>query len=200
MKRLLRIIIFLLWVPLELTAQLVDFYEAITAVETPAGVVLNWTLREGNTCNGQLIQRSIDSLVYEDIGEITGICGSLLESKPYTYIDENPVYNQTVYYRIFAGGQGYSYSIATFFIEVEYGDFLVMQDLQSKTIHIVFKNIASNQYQLTVSDIHGRVYTSIEVANAESQLTVHESHSGFLLLTLTNLSNGTALTKKVSVF
>lgn len=69
---------------------------------------LNWTIIGGNTCNGTLIQRSSDGNTFETIGEIAGICGSPEVDVPYVFIDENPEANQTNYYRLELGSQGFT--------------------------------------------------------------------------------------------
>jgi hypothetical protein len=181
-------------------AQLVDFYEAITAIETPSGVLINWTMQEGNTCNGQIIQRSLDTISYADIGEISGICGSLLEPKAYNFIDENPVFNQPVFYRIFAGGRGYSFSISTFFMDIDYGDFLVRHDRTSNQIALFIKKLSSESYQLILFNTEGKELFFEPDAKSENYINLDHQYQGVLLITLLNKTNGNIFTKKVMIF
>lgn len=71
-------------------------------------VHLKFTMLQGSICTGIKIYRGIDSLNTSEIGEIPGICGSLLEPVIYDYIDDKPEYNQTNYYKIDLSGLGYS--------------------------------------------------------------------------------------------
>ena len=47
--------------------------------ENSGRVSLDWQIGAGNTCNGTIILHSIDSVEFNPIGEIVGICGSTTE-------------------------------------------------------------------------------------------------------------------------
>jgi len=53
-------------------------------------VFISCTIGSGNVCNGIEIWRSMDSINFNIVGDIPGICGSLAEPVNYYFIDENP--------------------------------------------------------------------------------------------------------------
>ena len=59
-------------------------------------VLLAWTIKSGNVCNGIQIYRSPteDSLNFELIEDIQGVCGDLSSPVTYTFTDEHPKQNQ----------------------------------------------------------------------------------------------------------
>ncbi len=71
-------------------------------------VYLSCIISSGNICNGIDILRSTDSVIFESIGSIAGTCGSINSPTTYSFIDESPVFNQTLYYKFGFGGYGES--------------------------------------------------------------------------------------------
>ena len=69
-------------------------------------VLLNWVTRPGSTCDGVDVMRSTDSLSFETIYHIPGICGGPNTAISYTYLDERPVANFRNYYRLGLGSSG----------------------------------------------------------------------------------------------
>ena len=70
----------------------------LSAIKDKNRVIINWTIKRGNSCIGIGIFRSVDRTNYELIGEIQGICGSTEFAQAFHFIDENPVKNKTNYY------------------------------------------------------------------------------------------------------
>jgi hypothetical protein len=63
-------------------------------------VTMQFTINSGNTCNGIDILRSIDSIHYSVIGNISGVCGSTTDDVTYSFTDFNPVINFDNYYKL----------------------------------------------------------------------------------------------------
>ncbi|MBK7247105.1 MAG: hypothetical protein IPI05_05505 [Flavobacteriales bacterium] len=55
--------------------------------DLPNGVLVNWTIHGGSTCDGQDVERSTDSVNFVMVHRIQGICGSSESSTPYTWFD-----------------------------------------------------------------------------------------------------------------
>lgn len=71
-------------------------------------VSIDWTMIGGNTCDGTRIMRSTDSLNFETVGTISGLCGDIVEPVPYNFIDHTAPEMATLYYRLELGLNGYS--------------------------------------------------------------------------------------------
>ncbi|MBS3912979.1 MAG: hypothetical protein KG003_00615 [Bacteroidetes bacterium] len=63
-------------------------------------VVLNWTITTGNVCDGVDIERSSDSIHFQVIGSIPGVCGSASEPRNYTFVDTAKNLVRKYYYRL----------------------------------------------------------------------------------------------------
>ena len=67
-------------------------------------IILNWSIKKGNSCVGIGILRSENDINYTKIGEIQGICGDNESETNYTFIDESP--NHANYYVLELGASG----------------------------------------------------------------------------------------------
>lgn len=63
------------------------------------------TLSAGFTCNGIVITRSTDSLQFETVGLIGGVCGDSAASVSYSFIDSFPPTNKRLHYQLLLGGR-----------------------------------------------------------------------------------------------
>ena len=78
-----------------------------TAQYTGSEVVLAWTIKGGQQCNGVDVYRSIDSVNWVKIGGVEGICGAS-EPQYYDFIDAEPALGNLNYYKLQLGTQGFS--------------------------------------------------------------------------------------------
>ena len=65
-----------------------------------SSVKLEWRVQQGAECYDITVQRSLDSVNFEDIHLFAGACGSWEEEKYYSFTDENPAPNRINYYRL----------------------------------------------------------------------------------------------------
>lgn len=97
-----------LFLPPTAQAQEHPFLTAYTLTELPGSIRADWTIEGGNTCDGQEVQRSTDSVTFAVVHVIGGLCGDPSIPKSYTWTDEAPPELSTVHYRIKLGVEGYS--------------------------------------------------------------------------------------------
>lgn len=71
-------------------------------------IYLSWTFGSGNHCNGTRVFRSDDRVVFTEIGEISGICGTSEAPVTYSFTESLPLPNTVNYYRLELGNQGFS--------------------------------------------------------------------------------------------
>jgi hypothetical protein len=63
-------------------------------------VILSFTMKQGFFCNGVDILRSADSIHYQVIGSIEGVCGSSSWDVSYAFTDSMPQLNAKNFYRL----------------------------------------------------------------------------------------------------
>lgn len=131
-------------------------YTDFELINQPNGVQVRWTITAGNTCNGTRIERSTDSLHFEAVGEISGICGDSTVAVPYTYLDEAPPANQTIYYRLYLGGLGFSEIKSTFFIQPGPNKYWVSKHTMTGPRTVYFNNPNAAEIMVRVFNQSGQ--------------------------------------------
>ncbi len=111
----------LAWFPHAVAAQTTPLV-AFTAQQWGNHIVLSFTLRAGVQCWDVQIQRATDSLPFQTIGVIPGVCGSSSTEETYHFVDSMPVPNATNYYRIDLGWAGVSQVVAVYFVWIPPGN------------------------------------------------------------------------------
>ena len=144
-------------------AQEHPFLSHFGLTEVSGGVRLDWTMNSGSTCFGIQILRSFDGLNFEQIGAISGECGSVSEPVDYEFLDERPEAFRTHYYRLELGVNGPS-SIQTILVDqVIQGESIVLYPDGERHV-IVYTRIPLNEDALlTVHDIRGQRLVSTRV-------------------------------------
>ena len=66
-------------------------------------ITLHWSIDSGPTCNGITILRSLDTLNFEVIGNILGVCGNITSSQIYYFTDTNPISSNYNFYKLRLG-------------------------------------------------------------------------------------------------
>lgn len=123
-------------------------------------VLVSWTIEGGSTCNGIKIYRSSDSLVYQEIGSIEGICGSSAESTDYFFTDTEPVANKTNYYRLKLGNSQMSEIRSIFFSYVQPNDMIIRPNPANESIILELNKDQNSIFSLRIIDVDGRVVMS----------------------------------------
>lgn len=78
-------------------------------------VLVSWSTDSGYTCSNLVLRHSGDSIVFNEIFNVPGVCGSLQEAKSYTYIHSSPLPDQVNYYQLNYTGNTKGYFTSTFF-------------------------------------------------------------------------------------
>ncbi|MGR6088355.1 MAG: T9SS type A sorting domain-containing protein [Arcticibacter sp.] len=98
--------VFCLLLPCLANGQVDTIFKTFSLAQTENGVLIQFTMFGGATCNGIRIERSEDQVLFEKVYEIVGVCGSSSTETNYSHTDSNPIRNTTSYYRLDAGLQG----------------------------------------------------------------------------------------------
>lgn len=104
------LLLLLLWLPSQLSVAVAQEPPGtgiahFGLVQLGAGVRIEVTLEAGFTCNGIQLLRSTDSVQFETIGLIGGVCGSTTEEVSYDFYDPQPLDGRKHYYSLLLGGR-----------------------------------------------------------------------------------------------
>ena len=148
-------------------------------------VILNWTIKKGNTCFGIGIFRSTDNANYKLIGDIKGICGSSDDAISYTYIDENPVGNRTNYYVLELGFSGKTNPpLKVEFVNVSDKGYKIFPNPITEKSKIYFSNKINSNFTLNIYDLSGNRIQSLKTNQDYFELSLLNQNSFFSNLLL----------------
>lgn len=151
-------------------------------------VYLDILIRAGNTCQGIYIERSTDSTLFREIGNIPGICGSSERDEPYTFIDEQPQPDAVNYYRVRFGENGYSAVETVRYLRTGAGGYKVFPNPARNKVSILFENENRKAHSFELYSAQGQKL--LETPNIKDN-TISFSVAGFTPgLYFFRLSNG----------
>lgn len=136
-------------------AQVGDTIVNFRAEELNGNVYLTWSIKQGFTCNGVDVYRSVDSVNFTKIGDIEGICGSTAASIAYDFTDQFPEKNTRNFYRLSLGGLLNSHAISIDIIDISANKYLVVPNPVNFKSTLYFENAASVICELTIMDERG---------------------------------------------
>jgi hypothetical protein len=184
MRQIILLVILFYSHVLDCTAQVHPFLERFQAAEVEGIVVLSWTLKAGNTCNGVQIQRSAGSSSFKEIGEIPGVCGSVDDDVDYIFLDSLPVLNTPNRYRLELGNEGISQVIEIQINGLRNNDYQIRPHPVSQRSVLLFKNDQRQKLTLQFTDMNGKLV--LEIVTEQDYFTIdrNDFSAGFLLFTI----------------
>lgn len=140
------------------------------------------TLSAGFTCNGIVITRSTDSLQFETIGLIGGVCGDSAASVSYSFTDSFPPTNQRLFYQLLLGGR-----IATDTRQVVVYDFdrrplWVVPNPAKDWIEVRFDAAPGSREIILLYDARGKLLESLEIEDGLATIAVSQLQAGVYVL------------------
>lgn len=129
---------------------------SFTAIRQPNGIFLKWVIKGGKQCDGTKVFRSDESLVFEEINHVEGICGDFTEDETYTYFDSEPIPNRYNHYKLEMGFQGLTDTIQVFFEDFGSDGFLLLTETNG-SYRILFSNDNNREATIQVLDLSGKL-------------------------------------------
>lgn len=137
------------------TAQEHPFLGAYELSELEGRIRVSWTILGGSTCNGQSVERSLDSTTFVTVYAEEGICGDVSVPIPYEWIDAAPPELSTLYYRIKLGLDGYSSVRSVHFDQLTSADHRLYPSPTQGDARLVLKIAPGTPVDLLLMDAAG---------------------------------------------
>ena len=160
-------------------------------------VLLAWTIKSGNVCNGIQIYRSSneDSVNFELIEDIQGVCGDLSSAVSYTFTDETPIPNKVNYYKLLLG-QEFSNVLGIEVLLIPVGSYLLKPHPVRNSSALYFNNSNNHNFELKIFDDFGSIVYLHETNSNKFLLDSTMVASGLYYFTLQNKSNKSIINGK----
>lgn len=129
------------------------------------------TVHKGNTCQGIYIERSMDSVTFNEIGRIAGICGSADFDQGYQFTDNFPVPDKVIYYRVRFGSNGpVSRVVSIMYVAIKSDGYKLTPNPVTDNATLYFDNPDNVVYKFEVFDATGK--TSLTINGVKSDKLV----------------------------
>ncbi len=172
-----------------------SIYKDFNIYTSSGKVYITCTIQGGNTCNGITLYRSTDSLIFNQIEHLPGVCGNTDYDQKYTFIDNNPIKNARSWYKFYLGGQGYTEALSLEYYDISAG--LLIRTLNTHSYQFHFNNPLKNQYLLNLYSLSGLWLQSIAVSSETFALDTREFGNQMLLFELVNTQGNERYTGKL---
>lgn len=157
----------------------------LIAVVSDDKILLNWTLDSGSTCNGISILKSFNGQDYNEVGRISGVCGSATSQQSYSFIDESPAKNQENFYKLRFGEEQFSKPLPIYFKYIEPDKIQLFPLPANDKLCVQFNSNVNSIYQIEIRDASGTLIKRISsIQESETQVMVDDLNQGFYILIL----------------
>lgn len=119
-------------------------------------IKLHWVIDSGSTCNGIYILRSADSLNFQEIGRIEGVCGSSSSPTRYEFTDSSPISNKTNYYKLRFGYDQYSEISSLYFKDLDGKEYMIRPNPAKENLTISINNPYNKPRRFRLIDFSGQ--------------------------------------------
>jgi hypothetical protein len=124
-------------------------------------VQVDFGIEAGASCNGARLQRLNSSGNFENINEITGVCGGSEFPEYYSFQDENPIPYRLNTYRIeFGFQQGFSRTLEINFIPLTDG-LSIYPNPAYDTVNLQFENPLMEEVEIHIYSIDAKILKSL---------------------------------------
>ncbi|MBC8343438.1 MAG: T9SS type A sorting domain-containing protein [Bacteroidetes bacterium] len=172
----------LLFLSFTVTAQ--ENLRNFSAEQIGSVIYLNWTLEKGFICTGTSIERSSNQGIFEQIGQIEGICGSFDEAIEFDFADSNPLPNQANYYRLRLGSRGYSDTLTILYIHFNESAYSLSPNPVWGESKLFFTNKSNEHVILKIFDQNGKFVLEKNGNSQSFMINKHEFKPGIHLFYL----------------
>lgn len=162
-------------------------------------VYLSLEIKGGSQCNGITIFRSTDSLNYEEIGSIPGLCGSPDFAQAYEFTDPNPVPNAHNYYKVELGSQGFSSVAEVHYVELFSEGYKVYPNPITQDSRLYLKD-RDEDYAIEFYMLNGQKVATYHLDQSEQYVDLHAFNFPASMITFRASSeNGSTISGKFVV-
>lgn len=185
--------IFLLIMPFLTWSQSHPLLQDFSGFQQGDNVFLRWTFRSGSLCEGTRIERSQDGMIFTEIGEIPGICGSPEVAFTYTFTDSTPLINSVNIYRLELGNTGFTTNLQVEYLVAGVGGYSLLST--GNEFELLIADPPARNGLAQVFSTSGSLVKEFSFNNRRFLLTENISQSGVYIFRL-QYENGAVLNGK----
>ena len=162
-------------------------------------VFVRCVISSGSICNGIKIYRAEDTISFDLIGEIPGVCGNISSPVGYDFIDELPIVNKKSFYKLELGGYGFTKVKSIQLIDTKKMGFQVRPNPARGKSVIYFENDLNQSHSIEIFDFNGQIKESKIGTTQSFEVDLNEYTIGPYFFIITNLATQNQVIGKLFV-
>ncbi|MBK8955105.1 MAG: T9SS type A sorting domain-containing protein [Saprospiraceae bacterium] len=155
-----------------------------TATPSHREIILDWQMSLGQTCDGIRILHSTDSMHFQEIGFIGGICGSKTETVNYQFIHKTAKLNSINHYQLEFGNIGPGETVSVLLLD--YSDGYIIYPHPIRTHALLSFPESDPNYQLLVYSARGQIINKLETDQNYFEISALHLPPGFYFFEIIN--------------
>ena len=167
--------------------------------ELDGKVYADITLGVGNTCNGIKLLRATDTINFQEIVNVEGVCGNSSTSTNYNLIDENPILNAINFYKVLFGIDNYSETYEILILDFQENNYQIWPNPISSNGTLYFRNPLSSLCEFYLFKLTGEQLLTMVTNDNKLLLNLHEIPSGTYLFKLLETNTKSEFSGKIVV-
>lgn len=144
-----------------------DILEAFNIENVGKYIKASCIIKAGNTCAGIKLYRSTDSLNFNLINILPGVCGYDNIPAYYELLDTLPIRNTKAYYKMEFGGSGFTEILAVEFFDFNNSKIEIWPNPIDSYLQVYIENLNSEIINYTIIDNSGiQIYNATTIDNS----------------------------------
>lgn len=159
------------------------------AIRQHKGILLRWTIRGGNQCEGTKVYRAHSQLPFEQIKHISGICGGADFDETYTHLDTLQAKNVENHYQLEMGDLGFTNVVSLFYVDYGQSNHARLTDAFNGTITLLFDNAQQDVVSLQLIDRSGSIVLQQQTNSNTLTILTHLLNPGIYTYRIAGAGN-----------
>lgn len=152
--------------------------DRLSARSIGSQVQIEVTLSAGYTCNGIIITRSTDSLQFETVGLIGGVCGDSATSVSYSFTDSFPPTNKLLHYQLLLGGRIPTDTRQVVVYDFQLRPLLLAPNPAKDWVEVRFEAPAGSAEPVLLLGLQGQELDRVLAEDGYARISVHSLPAG----------------------
>ena len=170
--------------------------DSFTVVQINNTAQINFAMKGGASCIGVQLERAGEDLVFQQVDEISGVCGGSEFVEHYSMNDSSPIEGERSLYRLVLGSQGVSTAEEFIFVVLQEGLAIFPNPAQASTT-VKFSNPNGAEANVVVIGVQGQVVFEEIISTSQIRIPLTGTQSGIYFVEIQ--LNGMRVVRKLLV-
>lgn len=151
--------------------------DSFTVVQINNTAQINFAMKGGASCVGVQLERAGEDLVFQQVDEISGVCGGSEFVEHYSMSDSAPIEGERSLYRLVMGSQGVSTAEEFIFVVLQDG-LAIFPNPAKESTTVKFSNPNGAEARVMITGMLGQAVFEETIATSQIRIPLNGIQSG----------------------